>query len=224
MRSASPARRVRWRPTRCVTSSPRWRPGSASSAPQITHYKCCSTFDSAPHVGNLAVGTAALRRGDHHPLLTVIGGQPSLGRYCVFGELYASAQAGGEVHRIDRHPTMSVHPVTPMKEADLRTHLRSLGIGRVGLVDLRKLEALAGSSDAGPVADDPQTAPEPPDALLYDAALQRHLDQIGHRLWQDAAQQPRLVLGASSVAQAAIAWWPRADGRRRTRRARRHVR
>jgi hypothetical protein len=36
----------------------------------------------------------------------IVGGQPSLGRYCVFGHLYAPAGQGGEVHCIDRHPTM----------------------------------------------------------------------------------------------------------------------
>ena len=32
----------------------------AQLRPRVTHYKCCSTFDSAPTVGNLAVGLHAL--------------------------------------------------------------------------------------------------------------------------------------------------------------------
>jgi len=179
----------------------------AELAPAITHYKCCSTFDSALGVGNLAVGVAALRRPDHDPVLSVVGGQPSLGRYCAFGELYATAQAGGEVHRIDRHPTMSRHPVTPMHEADLRRHLGALGLPRVGLVDLRALDAAADDPDRLDAAVQRALAAEP-EALLFDAAHDRHLHTLGRWLWQRADQQPQLLLGASSVAQAALAAWP----------------
>jgi uncharacterized protein YgbK (DUF1537 family) len=52
-----------------------------------------------------------------------------LKRYTAFGNLFAAYQ--GEVYRIDRHPVMSRHPVTPMAEADLAMHLvrqTSLGI------------------------------------------------------------------------------------------------
>ena len=49
--------------------------------------------------------------------------------------------SGGEVHRIDRHPTMSRHPVTPMHEADLRRHLALQGLASVALIDLRALDA-----------------------------------------------------------------------------------
>ena len=173
----------------------------AELAPAITHYKCCSTFDSAPGVGNLAVGVAALRRPDHDPVLTIVGGQPSLGRYCAFGELYATAEAGGEVHRIDRHPTMSRHPVTPMHEADLRRHLGAQGLSRIGLVDLRAMDAAA--SDA--VRDAMAAAPE---ALLFDVTHERHLQTLGHWMWHRAARRPQCVLGASSVAQAALSQWP----------------
>ena len=109
----------------------------------VTHYKCCSTFDSAPKVGNLAVGVHALLRPEHQAWVPVLGGQPSLGRYCAFANLFASATAGGPVHRIDRHPTMSRHPVTPMHEADLRRHLSGLGWAEVAHIDLRQLEDLA---------------------------------------------------------------------------------
>ncbi|MFP5512923.1 MAG: nucleotide-binding domain containing protein [Alphaproteobacteria bacterium] len=35
---------------------------------------------------------------------------------------------------IDRHPTMSVHPVTPMAEADLRRHLAAQGLDGVAVL------------------------------------------------------------------------------------------
>ncbi len=184
----------------------------AELAPTITHYKCCSTFDSAPAVGNLAIGAAALRQPVHDPVLSVFGGQPSLGRYCAFGELYATAQAGGEVHRIDRHPTMSRHPVTPMHEADLRRHLGSLGMPRVGLIDLRILEAAQQADRLDSAVA--EVIANAPDAILFDSTSDRHLHMLGRWLWRRAATRPQLVLGASGVAQAALAHWPGEGGPR----------
>ncbi len=179
----------------------------AALAPAITHYKCCSTFDSAATVGNLAIGCAALRRPEQEPVLHVLGGQPSLGRFCAFGELYATAQPGGEVHRIDRHPTMSRHPVTPMHEADLRRHLGALGVPRVGLVDLRAMDA--GATDPGRFdAAVHQALASDPDALLFDATREHNLRTVGAWMWRRAARRPQLWLGASGVTQAALAHWP----------------
>lgn len=175
----------------------------AALQPDVTHYKCCSTFDSAPQVGNLAMGLRGLRQPAHDPSALVLGGQPSLGRYCVFGQLFASAGQGGEVFRIDRHPTMRQHPVTPMHEADLRQHLAAQGLAPMRLVDLRLLEgppeALAQA--VGDAASDSQ-------ALLFDVLSDAHLQVIGQLIWQRAVQRPQLLLGASSVAQALLSAWP----------------
>lgn len=172
----------------------------------VTHYKCCSTFDSAPLAGNLAVGAGALRHAGHQPWLPIVGGQPSLGRYCVFSELYATASAGGEVHRIDRHPTMSRHPVTPMIEADLRRHLARQGLARMGTIDIRQLD---NSSDEALDTALHAQLQENPDALLFDTSRHEHLARIGRLLWKAACTQPLLALGASSVAQALITHWQR---------------
>jgi 3-oxoisoapionate kinase len=51
----------------------------------------------------------------------LVVGAPQLKRYTAFGHLFAGYQ--GQTYRIDRHPVMSRHPVTPMDEADLRIHL-----------------------------------------------------------------------------------------------------
>jgi uncharacterized protein YgbK (DUF1537 family) len=176
----------------------------ASLQPRLTHYKCCSTFDSAPQLGNLAVGLRALRSPAHDAFVPVLGGQPSLGRYCAFGELYATASAGGEVHRIDRHPTMSRHPVTPMHEADLRRHLAALGLAHTALVDLRLLD---GADDAALDAALALCLAAQPEAVLFDSTRDAHLARIGRLLWQRALQRPLLALGASSVAQALVAHW-----------------
>ncbi|MDP4075830.1 four-carbon acid sugar kinase family protein [Acidovorax sp. A1169] len=91
----------------------------------VLHYKVCSTFDSAPQVGGIGVAVHTLRQHVENGFVPIVGGQPSLGRYCVFGNLFARAGSAPSVHRIDRHPTMSRHPVTPMQESDLRCTWRS---------------------------------------------------------------------------------------------------
>src|SRR5206468_649296 len=86
---------------------PIFRALAALSAP-IAHYKVCSTFDSAPHVGSIghAIDLAApLLGGDWHPLFVAA---PSIERYQAFGNLFA--MVGGVGYRLDRHPTMSRHP------------------------------------------------------------------------------------------------------------------
>lgn len=182
-------------------------------SPRVTHYKCCSTFDSAPGVGNLHRGLQALRRPDHGGPVLVLGGQPSLGRFCAFGELFATAGQGGAVHRIDRHPTMSVHPVTPMHEADLRRHLAAQGLAPMGLVDLRQLDD-EGAEDPALLAGAVYAhAAGGAQAVLFDATRAQHLARIGQAWWQLARRQPVLALGASSVTQALIAAWPQGGGR-----------
>ena len=47
--------------------------------------------------------------------------------------LFALAQGKG--YRLDRHPTMSRHPVTPMDEADLGRHLARQTGEPIGLID-----------------------------------------------------------------------------------------
>lgn len=164
----------------------------------ILHYKCCSTFDSAPHVGSLGVAIRTLWKHFPNPFVPVVGGQPNLGRYCLFGNLFAAA-GGGEVHRIDRHPTMSVHPVTPMAEADLRRHLAAQGLARIGLLDYRAYER--GDADAildGCLATNP-------DAVLFDVARASDLEVIGRLIAERAQSAPLLAVGPSSVAQALTA-------------------
>src|SRR5262245_39594009 len=75
----------------------------------LLHYKVCSTFDSSPQVGSIGraidIGQAVLG-GAWVPLLV---GAPALRRYTVFGNLFATV--GGTTFRLDRHPTMSRHPI-----------------------------------------------------------------------------------------------------------------
>ena len=175
----------------------------ASLAPQVLHYKICSTFDSSPDIGNIATAIRALRPFVSNPLVAIVGGQPSLGRYCVFGHLFARAGSAGEIHRIDRHPTMRQHPVTPMRESDLRQHLALQGLHGIATVDLRAYDA---TPDALGQHIDTLLQPSPP-AVLFDVSRASDLSVIGKVIWQRACGQPLLAVGASSVVQALAAHW-----------------
>ncbi|MEO8627615.1 MAG: four-carbon acid sugar kinase family protein [Betaproteobacteria bacterium] len=88
----------------------------------LLHYKVCSTFDSSPTIGSIGhVIDFARTRLTDGDTVSILAGAPPLRRYTVFGNHFAAA--GSEIYRLDRHPTMSRHPVTPMHEADLRVHL-----------------------------------------------------------------------------------------------------
>jgi 3-oxoisoapionate kinase len=175
----------------------------ASLGVRVMHYKCCSTFDSAPEVGNLAVALATLRPQFPQGPLAILGGQPNIGRFCLFSHLFAAAGAGGAVHRLDRHPTMSIHPVTPMAEADLRLHLAAQGLAGIAALHY---PLYAAGEDA--VASALRAATDAP-AVLLDVARAADLTLIGPALWRLAQQAPLLCLGPSSVAQALASAWPR---------------
>jgi len=167
----------------------------AAQRVDLMHYKCCSTFDSAPHIGSIGAAIRALRPHFANPLVPILGGQPNLGRYCLFGTLFAAAGIGGTVHRIDRHPTMGVHPVTPMSEADLRRHLAAQGLERIALVDYRSHKE--GRTEAALAA----CLEAAPDAVLFDVSQASDLAAIAQLLLKRACAEPMLVVGASSVAQ-----------------------
>ncbi|WP_341987377.1 four-carbon acid sugar kinase family protein [Azorhizobium sp. AG788] len=174
---------------------------------RVLHYKCCSTFDSAPHVGNISVAARALRAAVPgafaNALLPIVGGQPNIGRYCTFSTLFAAAGTGGVVHRIDRHPTMSVHPVTPMAEADLRRHLALQGFGAIAGLHYPAYGDDAAALDAQLAA----LLAGGPEAVLCDISRPEDLAVVGRLIWQAAQRQPLLAIGASSVAQALCAHW-----------------
>jgi 3-oxoisoapionate kinase len=173
----------------------------------VLHYKVCSTFDSAPQVGSIGAAVRALRPHVEHGFVAIVGGQPSLGRYCAFGNLFAAAGPDGAVERIDRHPTMSRHPTTPMAEADLRRHLAAQGLEPIASLPYPLYAQGAAVVDralADALANDPA-------AVLFDVADPAHLAPVGRAIWTQAQGRRLLAVGASSVAQALIAHWREAE-------------
>ncbi len=163
----------------------------------ILQYKVCSTFDSSPATGSIGraidIGVKCMP-GRWSPMVVAA---PRLGRYQAFGNLFALAQ--GQAHRLDRHPTMARHPVTPMHEADLRRHLARQTERRIELIDLLALrsgEAVAPQGDDVPV-------------VLFDALDDETLADVGRVVWE---QRGNGVFSASSsgLAYALVAHWRRA--------------
>jgi 3-oxoisoapionate kinase len=163
----------------------------------ILQYKVCSTFDSSPTIGSIGraidIGVACMP-GRWSPMVVAA---PRLGRYQAFGNLFALAN--GAAHRLDRHPTMARHPVTPMDEADLRRHLARQTDRRIELIDLL---ALRGGRAAAPQGDDVPV-------VLFDALDDDTLAEAGRVIWE---QRGDGVFSASSsgLAYALVAHWRRA--------------
>ncbi|QJU54997.1 four-carbon acid sugar kinase family protein [Herbiconiux sp. KACC 21604] len=174
----------------------------------IVHYKICSTFDSSPTVGSIGRATELLRAevGDGPTPLVV--GVPQLGRYTAFGTLFA--RYGSEVYRLDRHPTMTVHPMTPMHEADLREHLRAQTALPSALVDLRELD---GDDAVVASAVDGRLAASGGVVLLDvdDLGSQRQVGRALHRMLETARENGTAVgvVGSSGVEYALGAAWGR---------------
>jgi len=177
------------------------------------HYKICSTFDSSPSIGSIGhaidVG-AEIFDAKFVPLLV---GAPVLGRYCVFGNLFARLGGGGEIHRLDRHPSMSKHPVTPSDESDLRLHLAKQTAKRIALFDILKVALPETSAQAELAALVVGGA----EIILFDILYPDQLGRIGGLLDAQAGRQkPFFSVGSSGIEMALGAHWA-AQGRLKQR-------
>ncbi|MBP1965235.1 four-carbon acid sugar kinase family protein [Paenibacillus aceris] len=176
----------------------------------VVHYKICSTFDSSPGTGSIGKAAEIGREvfgGRYIPLLV---GVPYLGRYTLFGNHFAAGGRGGSVHRLDRHPTMSKHPVTPMAEADLRKHLAQQTALKTALLDIM---ALDGTHAEVRERLEKVIEREQPDLLLFDVLDERRLEAAGRMIWEEAAEQDGLfVIGSSGVEYALGAVWRKEAG------------
>jgi 3-oxoisoapionate kinase len=168
--------------------------------PAIVQYKVCSTFDSAPHRGNIGRALEIGREVFATPTVPIGVAAPHLGRFLLFGNLFAAG--GRQVYRIDRHPTMAHHPATPMDEADLRLHLAKQTNLAVGLVDL-------GAFQAGNAEEQfRQQAKDGAAAVLLDGVDAAMLHQAGALIWGlTRASQPLFTIGSSGVTASLIAHW-----------------
>ncbi len=168
----------------------------------VVHYKTCSTFDSSPEIGNIGcVIELGSKIFGTRPVPVVVAA-PHLSRYQVFGNLFATSGRNSEPYRLDRHPTMSQHPVTPMHESDLRLVLSSQNPSTIRLIDVLKIDCCSASELASQVVSMPE------DVVLFDALTREQLAKIGH-VMDDLVRQKacRFIVGSSGVEGALTAAW-----------------
>ncbi|HWH39962.1 MAG TPA: four-carbon acid sugar kinase family protein [Usitatibacter sp.] len=172
----------------------------------LVHYKVCSTFDSSPTVGSIGHVMDLSRADFGDSAIPIVAATPALGRYCAFGNLFARFGTDGRVHRIDRHPIMSVHPVTPMHEADLTRHLgtqTSMPIAGFTLPQFA-LQRAAMAAELHRLVD-----ATPGGAVLIDGTTPEQLTETG-RLLDGLARgrkTPLFCVGGSGLEYALTQWW-----------------
>lgn len=178
---------------------PAFRQLKASGARHV-HYKVCSTFDSSPAVGSIGKAIDCGHAVFANTIIPVLGGMPALGRYCVFGNLFARMGIGsnGAIHRLDRHPSMSKHPVTPADESDLRAHLAKQTNKRIGLIDVLQIGQPAGTWNKN-TGDS--------EVMLIDALYEAQLEKIGEWLDAQCDQSPLFSVGSSGIELALGLHW-----------------
>lgn len=174
------------------------------------HYKVCSTFDSSPAIGSIgrAIDTgAAIFNNRFIPLLVAA---PALGRYCVFGNLFAVMGIGsnGDIYRLDRHPSMSRHPVTPADESDLRLHLSRQTDKRIGLMNI--LDIALPDAEMHQQLDSLVT--QGCEVVLFDALYEAQLERIGELLDKAAQTGTLFSVGSSGIEMALGNYWNKQAG------------
>jgi uncharacterized protein YgbK (DUF1537 family) len=164
----------------------------------LCQYKLCSTFDSSPEIGSIGraieIGLDVVG-GDW---ASIVVGAPTLRRYQAFGNLFARIDAA--TYRLDRHPTMTRHPVTPMDEADLRRHLAKqtpLGVGLVDLLALASGQGQARIEEAFAAGDR---------AVLFDVVDEASLVEVGRLVWENRAAAP-FSASSSGLEYALTSYW-----------------
>jgi uncharacterized protein YgbK (DUF1537 family) len=157
------------------------------------HYKICSTFDSAVETGNIGYAVELARQFFPSNYVPLIVGAPLLNRFVVFGNLFARVHQ--TTYRLDRHPTMSKHPVTPMRESDLRQHLSLQTSRQIKLMDQFALEGQYGD----PRQYLKNLAISSGTFVLFDTLNEAHLKTIGELLMTGHQSDGHLLVGSSGV-------------------------
>lgn len=183
------------------THLPRIFDGLAKTGAPLIHYKVCSTLDSAPHMGSIGRATEIALRQLATPVVPVLLAAPAIRRYQCFGHLFAAAPGG--VFRLDRHPVMARHPVTPMDESDVAAHLRRQTDLPIAVLDLEALQ------------DDPAGQLETLKTqgarmVCLDTLDEAHLARSGQLIW-DMRGNGAFCVGSQGIEYALVAHW-RATG------------
>jgi len=175
------------------------------------HYKVCSTFDSSPAIGSIGKAMDVGSEIFSASFIPLLVAAPALGRYCVFGNLFARMGIGskGEIFRLDRHPSMSKHPVTPADESDLRLHLAKQTSKKIGCFlclfvgwdgEVQQSGALKSSVH--------ELINNKVEIVLFDGLYQEQLIKIGQAIDLYATNdKPLFSVGSSGIEMALGAYW-----------------
>ncbi|TDO56124.1 uncharacterized protein YgbK (DUF1537 family) [Kribbella sp. VKM Ac-2571] len=162
--------------------------------PRVLQYKVCSTADSSPTRGSIGRALEIGREVCGPAVVPILIAQPELGRYTVFSHHFAAE--AGIIHRLDRQPTMSTHPSTPMHESDLRHHL-----SHQTTLPLTALHLTAYSNLATTVQ--PPAMPSGVGAVVLDALTDADLRALGTMILRDGpAGEVRFVIGSGGMSRA----------------------
>ncbi len=175
--------------------------------PPVVLYKVCSTFDSSEETGSIGRAIDIGREILSPALIPILPAAPLLGRYTVFGHHFA-ALGEGEVYRLDRHPSMSSHPVTPMQESDLRLHLGRQSSIKIGLVNL--LELSRGAARVRRRLRDLRDGGR--EAVLFDCVELKHLRLACRLIWEQASpERPVFFVGSQEIGSGLGYAWRKAS-------------
>jgi len=170
----------------------------------VVHYKVCSTFDSSPEIGSIGRATDVGQRIFASPFVPLLVGAPRLSRYTVFGNHFARSGVDGKTYRLDQHGPMRDHPVTPMRESDLRIHLSRQTHKEIGLFDILQLEGREEDAEERLRA----VLEDEPEIVLFDVLYDDQLPTIGKLIWDRSSEEaPLFVVGSSGVEYALTACW-----------------
>jgi uncharacterized protein YgbK (DUF1537 family) len=165
----------------------------------IVQYKICSTFDSSPGTGSIGCALEIGQDVFDVDYVPIVAAAPLLRRYVLFGNLFAAE--GDAVYRIDRHPAMRQHPITPMGESDLRLHLALQTSRKLAHVDMLTLSA----RDAH--ARFANLLREQPDGILFDGMDRASLIRAAGLIWRDRNKPQAFVVGSSGFTTAMVEYW-----------------
>jgi 3-oxoisoapionate kinase len=173
----------------------------------VHHYKVCSTLDSSPTVGSIGraidIGVPIFGRcagaANWQPMVVAA---PEIGRYQAFGHLFAAH--GDSVFRLDRHPVMRTHPVTPMDEADVRVHVARQTSRPIGLVDFVAMKRSAGIEQFEAELRQGRSV------VSLDVVDDETLRWVGRLIWNNR-RDGIFAIGSQGVEYALVAHW-RAEG------------
>ncbi|SDJ09197.1 Uncharacterized conserved protein YgbK, DUF1537 family [Pedobacter sp. ok626] len=166
--------------------------------PRHVHYKVCSTFDSSPAIGSIGkaidIGTSVFKTA----VVPLLAAAPHLGRYGLFGNLFARMGIGseGEIYRLDRHPSMRNHPTTPADESDIRLHLGKQTDKKIGLfniLELHKYQKQVFNPDFSAY-----------EIVLFDALVEEELKSIGQLIDGQAGDEHIVFSAGSSAIEMAL--------------------